>query len=209
MPLFDTTLDGMIESPLIVESDIRSWFWDVLLAIRHLHRIHVVHFDITVENILVRQDRQAIFAYLGDFGLAHEGLVGRFGPCGTPMYRAPEMIAGTCSDGRPTDMWSFGVALHYALTGNMPFPTDADVVAWDGRPGTLFRESHREISPSAKDLVRRLLSPRPEDRPTAEEIAVEAGWFVGVKAEERDRLRGTEPFGLEDLSDDVQATKGT
>jgi serine/threonine protein kinase len=209
MPRYDTTLDGMIESPLIVESDIRSWFWDIALAVCHLHRIDVVHFDISVQNILVRQERQAIFAYLGDFGLAREGVIGTFPRGGTPMYEAPEMIAGKCTDGRPADMWSFGVALHYALTGNMPFATDADVLAWNGAPGTLFRESRREISPGARDLVRRLLSPRPEDRPTAEELAVEAGWFVGVKAHERDKLRGTELFGPDDIPDNVETTQGT
>ena len=41
---------------------------------------------------------------------------------GTPMFSAPEMVAGSLFRGCATDMWALGVTLYMALYGRAPFP---------------------------------------------------------------------------------------
>jgi tetratricopeptide (TPR) repeat protein len=88
------------------------------------HAAGLIHRDIKPGNILL--DPATGRAKLTDFGLARdealpssltkEGLL-----AGTPAYMSPEQAGGQAGlDGR-TDVYSLGVALYEALTGELPF----------------------------------------------------------------------------------------
>jgi serine/threonine protein kinase len=94
----------------------------VLDALAYAHGRGVVHRDIKPSNIFVRTDGTAM---LMDFGIAkmREGssrLTATGQTMGTVRYMSPEQVRGKVVDAR-TDIYSVGVALYEALTGDTPF----------------------------------------------------------------------------------------
>ncbi len=94
----------------------------VLDALAYAHGRGVVHRDIKPSNIFVRTDGTAM---LMDFGIAkmREGsarLTATGQTMGTVRYMSPEQVRGKVVDAR-TDIYSLGVALYEALTGDTPF----------------------------------------------------------------------------------------
>ena len=126
------------------------------------------HGDIKPENILMTPDGKVKLADLGLARSVHEERAKR-DVMVTPLYAAPELIAGkqTAANLR-SDMYSFGAALYHILVGHPPFEgetvdqiyrrhlkeTPIPPIEWN--PGI-----PRELS----SLVMRLLSKIPENRP--------------------------------------------
>ncbi|MDR1613312.1 MAG: serine/threonine protein kinase, partial [Planctomycetota bacterium] len=94
----------------------------IIRALEHAARHHVVHRDVKPANIMISRDGRV---KLADFGLA---LVAdapgvREATCravGTPFYMAPELIRGEKGDWR-ADQCSLGESLYEAATGLKPF----------------------------------------------------------------------------------------
>lgn len=89
-------------------------FGQILSALAAVHKVGVVHRDVTPYNIMITP---ALDAKLLDFGIARleTGSGHTMGPLGTPRYMAPEQIEGTASD--RSDLFSFGCILWWAITG--------------------------------------------------------------------------------------------
>lgn len=141
---------------------------DLAAALAAVHRIGLVHRDITPANVMIAADGAA---RLIDFGLAVRGrdeYEDTDGAAGTFAYSAPEQtgMLRRAVDGR-ADLYSLGVVLFEAATGELPF-TSADVGELIRMHATAeipdMRTRSPAISPEYGAVVTQLLAKDPDDR---------------------------------------------
>jgi WD40 repeat protein/class 3 adenylate cyclase len=135
---------GVEKIPLPVRLEIVAQIAD---ALQTAQDAGIVHRDVKPSNILLKEaalpkDPLAVRALLGDFGIGQllnpelvSGVTragftltiqGPAGPTsGTPIYMAPEVIAGRPSGAR-SDLYSLGVVLYQLLTGDLNRPLTTD-----------------------------------------------------------------------------------
>lgn len=93
-------------------------------ALAAVHAEGLLHGDVKTHNVMregvAGQAREAGRIVLMDFGSAHESASeGARGPA-TPLFTAPEVLAGERSSAS-ADLWSLGVVLYRLVTGRWPF----------------------------------------------------------------------------------------
>lgn len=156
----------------------------VLSALQYLHGNKVVHRDLKCENVLLALaggPLQNNTYKLCDFGFAAVDLGG--GLCdrlGSPDTVAPEVVVGS-KYSFPADVWSAGVLLYMIVTAVPPFsaPTDAEVLRRVRTANySLAGPIWESIAPTARDLVRALMTVDQHRRPTAAD-ACEDVWLGG------------------------------
>lgn len=148
---------------------------DVASALGFAHREGVVHRDIKVDNILFDDHGNAVVA---DFGIARavSNYVDQTGTnmvVGTPQYFSPEQARGQPLDGR-ADIYSLGVTLFRAATGELPFTGDdwyeiarQHVEDKPPKPRALNPTLSREV----EQIILRCLEKEPDDRfPNGEQL---------------------------------------
>jgi serine/threonine-protein kinase len=109
--------DGPIEMPRAI-----NILTQVLFGLNCVHQNNLVHGDVSLRNIMVQEDGQAI---LLDFGLVQKRMARNIG--GTPGYRSPEQRREEPIDER-SDIYSAGIVGYVMLTGRFPFPGDSQEV---------------------------------------------------------------------------------
>lgn len=142
-------------------------------AISYCHSKNVIHRDIKPENILVGANGEVKIA---DFGWAvHTPNMRRTTLCGTLDYLPPEMIEGHEHD-EAVDIWSLGVLLYEFLVGSPPFesPDQKDTCSRIKEVDLKFPDF---VSPSARDLIERLLQHDPMHRMPLSEVRLHP-WIV-------------------------------
>jgi eukaryotic-like serine/threonine-protein kinase len=144
-------------------------------ALRFAHERGVIHRDVKPHNILLTEAGDAKVA---DFGIAratNATTTSQSSPfMGTAGYMSPEQAKGE-SVGPASDLYSLGVVLYEALTGELPYSAE-DPVALAMKHVNELPRSPREANPEVpKDLAalaQKLLAKRPEDRyPNASTLA--------------------------------------
>jgi len=132
----------------------------------------IVHRDVKPENILLTSKGEAKVA---DFGLAQLTLQGERVSLtqtgitmGTPLYMSPEQINGQPLDAR-SDMYSFGIMAWHILAGRPPFTGEtamAVAVKHLNEKPPLLTDFRPEVSPQLRDLIKRLIQKKKDDRYT-------------------------------------------
>ena len=133
-------------------------------ALDFAHASKVIHRDLKPENIMITPQGSA---KVMDFGLAHQASLTvarltRASSSGTPPYMAPEAELGESS--RESDLYSLGVLLYEALTGQLPFPGPNYLA--QKRELHLVPPSQRvpDLPKAVDDLLIRALQPDPKHR---------------------------------------------
>jgi serine/threonine protein kinase len=137
-----------------------------------IHAADVVHRDLKPANVLLAADGPRII----DFGIAkaaeaisltQTGLV-----IGSPGFMSPEQAEGT-QTGPPSDVFSLGAVLTFAVTGNGPFGTGYATAL-------MYRVVHsapdlEKVPRQLLDVIERCLAKNPRLRPTTGDLLDELG----------------------------------
>ncbi|CAI5504814.1 unnamed protein product [Closterium sp. Naga37s-1] len=145
-------------------------------VLRYCHSHHILHRDLKPENVLLVSTRSDTRVKVIDFGMAYRFQDGErcTQRAGTPNYISPEVIAKNY--GTEADVWSLGVILYVMLCGLPPFWGDTTEEIFSSilyEPLDLETEPWPDVSAAAKDLVRRMLCRRFDERITVPEILSE------------------------------------
>jgi len=146
-------------------------------ALGYAHNEGTVHRDVKSSNVMVTDVGRPV---LMDFGIAYAGSDARLTQTGTvlgtPEYMSPEQARGNDVDARG-DLYSLGVVLYEALTGQLPHT--------GGHPmSVVYKVLHESYTPPRQirdeipdwleQIVAKLLKKEPEDRYQTGEAVAEA-----------------------------------
>ncbi|MCX9190176.1 serine/threonine protein kinase [Carbonactinospora thermoautotrophica] len=161
---------------------------EVADALAVAHAAGVVHRDLKPANVLMSRDGEQR-PMLTDFGIARLTQSGD-GPTltrthaflGTPGYIAPEITIGRKA-GPAVDVYAAGIVLYELVSGRTPFSGDNPIAVLRmhlEEPAVRPEEMPVELW----SVVGRCLAKEPEERPSAEELAVRLRGFVaGIPAD--------------------------
>lgn len=148
----------------------------VASAVHYLAGEEMVHLDIKPENVVM-----GIPPRLIDFSLVRDLERARriSGWIGTKAYMPPEQCApGEAGEIGPwSDVWGLGATLYHAIAGATPFPSgSSDEGASLAERFPQLEESVRpwpvRVAPELSAAVLACLAKKPEERPTAAELAI-------------------------------------
>ena len=167
-----STVEEMLKEGPLPEEQVLEIAKSVTSALVAASRIGIVHRDIKPANIMIT--KQGIIK-LADLGIAKGDsdtvgvtLTQENTVLGTPNYASPEQLRSSHSVDARADVYSLGATMYHMLSGIMPFAGDTvfNVMAKvleDTLPP--LEECGRNISPMTRQLVERMLSKDPADRP--------------------------------------------
>ena len=154
----------------------------VVHSIRILHSLNIVHGDLKPDNILIKANSSG--KYIGKLIDFDDSYFSMYPPPadslgGTPEYYSPEqaeyiMNEDASPDGSlltvKSDIFTLGIILSEYFTGHKPVLSGDYKATWlnvkDGKPISFSKSLPAEI----ENLLRRMLSFRPENRPDIGEV---------------------------------------
>jgi serine/threonine-protein kinase len=170
------TLADRLQQGALPISEVGILYQRIGSAVDYAHSMGIIHRDIKPGNILFDAQGEAS---LSDFGIAKitEATTSLTGTAmiGTPEYMSPEQAQGEKNlDGR-CDIYSLGIVLFQALTGELPYKADTPMgvaMAHITKPIPSLLESRSDLPPRFETVIRKTLDKDPAKRyQTAGELA--------------------------------------
>lgn len=146
---------------------------ELIKGLKEFEKQGIVHFDIKPENIMISGNNYK----LGDFGIATQRDTAtipiKMEIWSTAAYMPPEYLDDSASVSSKSDIYSLGITLYQAITGDNPFQSDKPTVAMFKQvnlvPPTLQTYDSR-ITRYFSDTVAAMMDKSPENRPSLNEI---------------------------------------
>ena len=163
------------------EKDINDFAKNILLGLDYLHKNGIIHHDIKPNNILLCKNK---ICKITDFNFSsilenlNEDNIGSNGES-ADNFRAPETLHLDDEDtgeqnlqGKPLDIWAFGITLYILTYLKFPFDSDKGILglyeAIKNNKVKFPLEPH--FSRKIKFLIEQCLAKQPEKRKTADEL---------------------------------------
>lgn len=162
---------------------------DVCKALAAVHAAKVLHGDIKAHNVMRAEGGRTV---LMDFGagkdLKSEAMQGTSSITGTPLYLAPEVLAGAPPT-KASDIYSVGVLLYYLASGSYPVQgttrTQIERAHSHGTPRKPLRDIRPDLPDGFIQVVNRALAEQPRNRhQSAGELEEELNRALGLAHEE-------------------------
>lgn len=150
----------------------------VASALHYLAAEGWVHLDVKPDNVVM-----GVPPRLVDLSVARpvERAAEITSPIGSDPYMAPEQCDPSRGPiGPAADVFGLGATLFHAVAGSVPFPREDG----DERFPQLRRPAGDlppRTAPALEALIHAMLAPEPQDRPRADEVAVELGPLVAAQ----------------------------
>ena len=175
-------MDKSIEDKIYYEeNDINDFAKNILLGLDYLHKNGIIHHDIKPNNILLCKNK---ICKITDFNFSsilenlNEDNIGSNGES-ADNFRAPETLHLDDEDtgeqnlqGKPLDIWAFGITLYILTYLKFPFDSDKGILDLYKK----IKESkvkfplEPHFSRKIKYLIEQCLAKQPEKRKTADEL---------------------------------------
>ncbi|CAG2165000.1 unnamed protein product [Oppiella nova] len=189
------------------ERDCCKFFAQLLSAMDYMHSKNIAHRDLKLSNVLLDDNLDCL---VSDFGLSKVYVetepmgIETFEAktcCGTPGYMAPEILAGKLDKRSQlsynpflADVWALGVMLFQLFNGNIPFPKDLKI-------GKVIRLMNKKAydwsstnpnppSHGLRMIVKLILDPNPDTRPTVNSLTTNAWIVAELKHEKETQTEG-------------------
>lgn len=186
----ETPIDLLSGSRQLSFDEIYSLFKDITSGVAYLHAASYIHRDLKPSNCLLHSEGGRTTCLISDFGeVQPENVIRKSsGTTGTISYCAPEVLIADATTGRyanfttKSDVFSLGMILYFMCFGRLPYQSAnalqeeledvdelrAEITRWQG-----FQEERRErpdLPSKLYQLLKRLLSLNPAERPSANEV---------------------------------------
>ncbi len=156
------------------ERVLKHFFSQIFSAMAYLHKNHMAHRDIKLENILLDKNNQIKIIDFG-FGMYNpEDKIQTFF-CGTPNYMPPEIASKKNYIGQLSDLWSLGVLLYKMCCADFPFKGSNEKDLYKVIKKGYF--SYPDYVPeNIKKIVNNLIVIEPEKRISCDAV-LKSSWF--------------------------------
>ncbi|VDM46327.1 unnamed protein product [Toxocara canis] len=177
--LFSRIIDERNMGKGLGEQLTKFYAWQMLSAVKFLHKRNIVHRDIKPENVLLLKRDIYTVLKLSDFGLSKAGEKTMETFCGTQCYMAPELWVDEPRYRCEVDIWALGAVLFTSISGYPPFANDyKDMPLREqiAKGRLVYYSVWKNISTRAQRLIRKMLRVDVLQRVVAAE-AMRDVWF--------------------------------
>ncbi|XP_045048108.2 serine/threonine-protein kinase Nek4 isoform X2 [Desmodus rotundus] len=154
---------------LLPERQVVEWFVQIAMALQYLHEKHILHRDLKTQNVFLTRTN---IIKVGDLGIArvlenHCDMASTL--IGTPYYMSPELFSNKPYNYK-SDVWALGCCVYEMATLKHAFNAkDMNSLVYRIIEGKL-PPMPKDYSPELAELIRTMLSKRPEERPSVRSI---------------------------------------
>ncbi|MBN3275588.1 NEK4 kinase, partial [Polyodon spathula] len=154
---------------LLAESQVVEWFVQIAMALQYLHEKNILHRDLKTQNIFLTRTN---IIKVGDLGIARvlenqNDMASTL--IGTPYYMSPELFSNKPYNHK-SDVWALGCCAYEMATLKHAFNAkDMNSLVYRIVEGKL-PPMPKDYNPLLGELIRRMLSKKPEDRPAVKHI---------------------------------------
>lgn len=150
------------------EFDIWRIAFDILNGLEYLHKNNIIHRDIKCLNLFITKDKHIKIGDLGVSTIVSNINALHCTRVGTPLYLSPELVKQVPYDFK-VDIWSCGCSLYHLANLDPPFLGDNLIVLGNNIVKGKQKPLPQQYSEDMNKFIERMLSKRPEKRPSAKE----------------------------------------
>ncbi|XP_063147967.1 serine/threonine-protein kinase Nek4 [Candoia aspera] len=154
---------------LLPETQVVEWLVQIAMALQYLHEKHILHRDLKTQNVFLTRSN---IIKVGDLGIARvlenqHDMASTL--IGTPYYMSPELFSNKPYNYK-SDVWALGCCAYEMATLKHAFNAkDMNSLVYRIIEGKL-PPMPKEYSIQLKELIRTMLSKKPEERPSVRSI---------------------------------------